>query len=47
VCRIRERAADSSWELVEHEIDLGWYRPRIRYVLPRRHRRDQSIAFGR
>src|SRR5262245_56570004 len=32
-CRIREQAADLSWELVEHEIDFGWYAPRIQYVL--------------
>jgi len=45
LCRIRERAADKSWELVEHEIDLGWYAPRIRYVLRADIVADQSIAF--
>jgi ribosome-associated toxin RatA of RatAB toxin-antitoxin module len=44
-CRIRERAADQSWELVEHEIDLGWYSPRIRYVLRADIVPDQSITF--
>ena len=44
-CRVRERAADQSWELVEHEIDLGWYAPRIRYVLRADFVVDQSITF--
>jgi len=45
VCRIREHAADMSWEMVEHEIDLGWYSPRIRYVLRADIVADQSITF--
>jgi hypothetical protein len=45
LCRIRERAADKSWELVEHEIDLGWYAPRIKYVLRADIITNQSIAF--
>jgi ribosome-associated toxin RatA of RatAB toxin-antitoxin module len=45
VCRIRERAADMSSELVEHEIDLGWYAPRIRYVLRADIVANQSITF--
>jgi hypothetical protein len=44
-CRIGERAADKSWELVEHVIDLGWYSPRIRYVLRADIVPDQSITF--
>ena len=34
-----------SWELVEHEIDFGWYSPRIRYVLRADIVADQSITF--
>ena len=45
LCRIREHAADMSWELVEHEIDLGWYSPRIQYVLRTDLVADQSITF--
>ncbi len=45
LCRIRDHAADMSWELVEHEIDLGWYAPRIRYVLRADIVPDQSITF--
>ena len=44
-CRIREQAADMSWELVEHEIDFGWYSPRIQYVLRADFVTDQSISF--
>ena len=32
LCRVREQAPDGSWQLVEQEIDFGWYAPRIRYV---------------
>lgn len=44
-CRVRDHAADMSWELVEHEIDLGWYSPRIQYVLRADIVADQSITF--
>jgi hypothetical protein len=45
VCRFRERAPDSSWALVEQEIDFGWYAPRIRYVFRADLVTDQSITF--
>src|SRR5688572_1662718 len=45
VCRIRERAADSSWALVEQEIDFGWYAPRLRYVFRADFVTDKSITF--
>jgi uncharacterized membrane protein len=45
VCRFRELAPDSSWALVEHEIDFGWYAPRLRYVLRADLVTDQSISF--
>ena len=45
VCRIRERAPDSSWALVEQEIDFGWYAPRLRYVFRADLVTDQSINF--
>jgi uncharacterized membrane protein len=32
LCRVRDHAPDNSWQLVEHEIDFGWYAPRIKYV---------------
>ena len=32
LCRVRDQAPDNSWQLVEHEIDFGWYAPRIKYV---------------
>jgi ribosome-associated toxin RatA of RatAB toxin-antitoxin module len=31
-CRVRDQAADGSWQLVEHEVDFGWYAPRIGYI---------------
>src|SRR5687767_7343116 len=32
VCRVRDRAADGSWEVIEHEIDFGWYAPRVKWT---------------
>jgi len=45
VCRFREVAPDSSWALVEQEIDFGWYAPRLRYVFRADLVTDQSISF--
>jgi ribosome-associated toxin RatA of RatAB toxin-antitoxin module len=45
VCRVLERAADQSWELVEHEIDFGWYAPRLQYIFHADFVTDRSIAF--
>jgi ribosome-associated toxin RatA of RatAB toxin-antitoxin module len=45
LCRVRERAEDSSWELVEQEIDFGWYAPRLRYVFRADLVPDRSITF--
>jgi len=45
LCRVREQAPDSSWALVEQEIDFGWYAPRLRYVFRADFVTDRSIAF--
>jgi ribosome-associated toxin RatA of RatAB toxin-antitoxin module len=45
LCRVRERADDASWSLVEQEIDFGWYAPRLRYVFRAEFVINQSIAF--
>jgi len=45
LCRVRDRAADGSWALVEQEIDFGWYAPRLRYVFRADFVTNQSIAF--
>jgi ribosome-associated toxin RatA of RatAB toxin-antitoxin module len=44
-CKVRESAPDASWGIVEHEIDFGWYTPRIRWVFHAQFVRDKSIAF--
>jgi len=31
-CRVRDRAADDSWMLVENAIDFGWYSPRVKWI---------------
>ena len=45
VCRVRDRAHDGSWQLVEHEVDFGWYAPRVKYVFRADFVTDQSINF--
>jgi ribosome-associated toxin RatA of RatAB toxin-antitoxin module len=44
-CRVLDSAPDASWGIVEHEIDFGWYTPRIRWTFRADFVRDQSIAF--
>jgi len=45
VCRVRDRGQDGSWELIEHEIDFGWYAPRVKYVFRADLVADSSITF--
>jgi ribosome-associated toxin RatA of RatAB toxin-antitoxin module len=45
LCRVRDRAPDNSWQLVEHEIDFGWYAPRVKYVFRADLVTDRSITF--
>jgi ribosome-associated toxin RatA of RatAB toxin-antitoxin module len=45
LCKLRDRAPDDSWQLVEHEVDFGWYAPRIHYVFRADLVADRSIDF--
>jgi uncharacterized membrane protein len=45
VCRVRDRARDGSSQLVEQEIDFGWYAPRLKWVFRADFIKDQSITF--
>jgi hypothetical protein len=45
VCRLRDQASDLSWMLIEHEIDFGWFAPRINYVFRADLIADHSIKF--
>jgi len=45
VCRLRNQAADGSWMLIEHEVDFGWYTPRVKYVFRANLVADRSITF--
>ena len=45
LCRVRDQAPDNSWLLIEHEIDFGWYAPRIKYVFRADLVADRSIDF--
>ena len=44
-CRVRDQAPDDSWLLVEHEIDFGWYAPRVNWVFRADLAADRSITF--
>jgi ribosome-associated toxin RatA of RatAB toxin-antitoxin module len=44
-CQVRSRSADDSTRLVEHEVDFGWYAPRLSYVIRADLVAGQSIAF--
>jgi ribosome-associated toxin RatA of RatAB toxin-antitoxin module len=44
-CRVNSQSADGLVRLVEHEVDFGWYAPRIRYVIRADLVEDRSIAF--
>jgi ribosome-associated toxin RatA of RatAB toxin-antitoxin module len=44
-CRVRDQAADGSWQLVEHDVDFGWFAPRIHYVFRADLTADQRIDF--
>ena len=44
-CRVRDQAADDSWLLVEHEIDFGWYAPRVNWTFRADLVADRSITF--
>ncbi len=44
-CRVLPGTDDPAVSLVEHEIDFGWYTPRLRYVFRAELVADRSIAF--
>jgi len=45
LCRVRDRAHDGSSQLVEQEIDFGWYAPRLKWTFRADFVKDQSITF--
>lgn len=44
-CQIRSQSVDDSTRLVEHEVDFGWYAPRLTYVFRADMVADRSISF--
>src|SRR5687768_2271299 len=44
-CRMTAQPADASIRFVEHEVDFGWYAPRLKYVFRADVVSDQSITF--
>jgi uncharacterized membrane protein len=45
LCRVHDRARDGSSQIVEQEIDFGWYAPRLKWVFRADFVKDQSITF--
>ena len=44
-CKVRDRAADDSWLLVEQQIDFGWYAPGVNWTFRAELASDRSITF--
>jgi ribosome-associated toxin RatA of RatAB toxin-antitoxin module len=44
-CRVRSQSADGRQRLVEQEVDLGWFTPRLKYTFRADLVTDRSIAF--
>jgi ribosome-associated toxin RatA of RatAB toxin-antitoxin module len=45
LCRVLPRSDEANVRYVEHEIDFGWYAPRLRYVFRAEMVANLSIAF--
>jgi ribosome-associated toxin RatA of RatAB toxin-antitoxin module len=44
-CRVRERGPDGSWQVVEQQIDFGWYAPSINWTFRADLDSGRSISF--
>jgi uncharacterized membrane protein len=44
-CRVRDRAPDDSWLVVEHQIDFGWYAPSVNWAFRADLDSDRRIVF--
>jgi ribosome-associated toxin RatA of RatAB toxin-antitoxin module len=44
-CRVLERAPDDSWQVVEQDLDYGWYLPRITVVFRAEYEPFRRISF--
>jgi len=44
-CRVRDKATDGSWLVVEHEIDFGWYAPSVNWAFRAELDADRKITF--
>ena len=45
-CAVLDAAADNSWQVVEQQIDYGWYMPRAYYVFRADYERFARIRFS-
>jgi ribosome-associated toxin RatA of RatAB toxin-antitoxin module len=44
-CRVRDKAPDDSWQVVEQQIDFGWYAPSVNWTFRADLESGRSIAF--
>lgn len=44
-CEVLEEATDGSWQLIEQELDYGWFAPAARYVFRAEYVAHESVRF--
>jgi uncharacterized protein YndB with AHSA1/START domain len=44
-CEVLETAPDGSWQIVEHQVDHGWFAPKARYVFRAEYEDFRRIRF--
>jgi uncharacterized protein YndB with AHSA1/START domain len=45
-CEVLETAPDGSWQIVEHQVDHGWFAPKARYVFRAEYEDFRRIRFS-
>jgi uncharacterized protein YndB with AHSA1/START domain len=45
-CQVLESAPDGSWQIVEHQVDHGWFAPKARYVFRAEYEDFRRIRFS-
>ncbi len=45
-CRVLETGPDAAWQIVEHQVDHGWFAPKARYVFRAEYEDFRRIRFS-
>lgn len=45
-CTVLERDQQGRWELIAHEVDYGWFAPRVSYVFRATYTDDSTVRFA-